>query len=335
MESSYFDDWILADGDSVEALDAKIQELIRSYNELLPPNPEQIVQYQPPPEQREMENATKCGDLAAVKNIFEKWRAEPKNKQESSNFFGTSLHLAVKGRHLAIAAYLIEHVTSNFRDSVRNPGFGTAMVNFEWAMYMESYEFMELFLHHGFDLNISWSEYYTTPLGHSFENEEMTRWLLDHGADPNAESRINNTPLSRAIQSAPMSIIKMLFDRGGPDCINHGELLLCVTYRKLPDRVEVLEYLFTKGAQRNIDKLLHQDRPGLFREENLIIGCNVPLHVASRTGDLDVVKFLVAHGADARKPDGKGQLPIQHARESHHDDVVQYLTPISVYQPKL
>ena len=53
-----------------------------------------------------------------------------------------------------------------------------------------------------------------------------------------------------------MSIIKLLFDRGGPDCLNHGELLLCATYRDLPDRIEVLEYLFTKGAQRDINNFI-------------------------------------------------------------------------------
>ena len=121
---------------------------------------------------------------------------------------------------------------------------------------MESNDFMELFLHHGFDINISWSEYYSTPLAYKFHNEEMTRWFLDHGANPNVESRINTTPLSRAIHSAPMSIIKLLFDRGGPDCVNYGEILLCATYRDLPDRIEVLEYLFTKGAQRDIKNFI-------------------------------------------------------------------------------
>ena len=294
-----------------------------------------IFNYEPPPEQQELKNATRCGDLAAVKSIIERWRAEPENKQRSPDLFSTSLYPAVEGGHLAIATYLIEHVISVRQDNFYAAGFGIAMSNFQIAMDMERYAFLELFLRYGFDINISWSEYYSTPLAYTFENEEMTRWFLDHGADPNAESRINNTPLSRAIHSASLSIIKMLFDRGGPDCINHGELLLCATYRNLPDRIEVLEYLFTKGARRDINKLHHQDRPDLFREHNLIIGCKAPLHEAADSGKLDVVKFLVANGADARKPDGKGRLPIEQARKAHHDDVVQYLAPISVHQPKL
>ena len=155
----------------------------------------QTIGYQPPPEKEELNNATKCADLAAVKSIFEKWRAEPKNELKSPDFFGTSLYPAVQGGHLAIAAYLIEHVTSVRQNNFYDANFGTAMKSFRTAMAMESYDFIELFLHHGSDINISWSESYLTPLAYTFHNEEMTRWFLDHGANPNAESRINK-PLS-------------------------------------------------------------------------------------------------------------------------------------------
>ena len=317
-------DWIHSDRSTNEGIEAELREAAQGFNPRTPsPSPAEPIYFQCPPEQEERENATTRGDIFAVKRIIQKWRAEPRNKQKSPGFLGTSLLPAIKGGHLAIAAYLIES------------GLSVPDHLFQAAMDMESYAFLELFLHHGFDINKSWSEYYSTPLAYSFENEEMTRWLLDHGADPNAESRLNNTPLSRAIHFAPMSIIELFFDRGGPDCMNHGELLHCGTYRNLPDRIEVLELLFTKGAQRDINKLLHEDRPGLFNEENFVIGCEAPLHVAARTGKLDVVKFLVAHGADTRKPDGKGRLPIDRARKADQNDVVQYLAPISVHQPRL
>ncbi|KAL8787408.1 MAG: hypothetical protein Q9195_007783 [Heterodermia aff. obscurata] len=331
MASFDFDTFYLSNGITREPLDAEVQESTPSSNE--PLSGESVREYfrRVQPEQEELEIATRRGDIAAVKSIIEKWRAEPENKQKSTGFFGSSLCPAIRGGHLAIAAYLLETVASVNR------------VHFQTAMNLNSYAFLELFLHHGFDINEPWCEYYSAPLTHTFENEgmhtrenvEMTRWLLDHGADPNAESRTKNTPLSRAVHYAPMSTIQLLFDHGGPDCMNHGDLLHCATYRELPDRIEVLEYLFTKGAQRDINKILYEDHPGLFADENLIFGCDAPLHVAARTGKLDVVKFLIAHGADARKSDGKGRLAIDRARKEHHDDVVQYLAPISVHPPKL
>ena len=322
------DDWILSGDLTKEALDSKLEKLIETFDEPMPLGHAPIIDYQnyqPPPEQEKLEDATTRGDIAAVKSVIQKWRAESENGQKSPGFFGTSMTPAIKGGHLTIAAYLVENVTT----ALQLP------LNFQSAMDTESYEFMELFLHHGFDINKSWSEHYSTPLAHTFENEEMTRKFLDHGADPNAESRINNTPLSRAVQFAPMSIIKFLFDRGGPGCMNNGELFHCVTYRDLSDRIEVLEYLFTQGAQRDINKLIRQDRPNLFSKENLILGCDAPLHVATRTGKMDVVEFLIAHDADAQKPSGKGRLPIDVAGKADQDGVAQYLAPISVHQPRL
>ena len=312
-----------SEGIAKDALDPHLDEQLRGPLEPRPPLPVPEFQYREPPEKKEVEIATRNGDFAAVKSIIEKWRSEPENRQKSLEIFGSALSPAIEGLHIAIIVYLIENVTS------------LDDFDFRKAMDMESYVLMELMIDHGFDINQPWCDYYSSALAYSFKHEGMTLWLLDHGADPNAESWKNNTPLSRAVQYAPMSIIKLLFDRGGPECLDHGELLICATCRNLPNRIEVLEYLFTKGAQRDINKLEHEGRPYLFALENLIIGCDAPLHVAARTGKLDVVKFLVAHGADTRKPDGKGRLPIDRARKEHHDDVVQYLAPISVHQPKL
>lgn len=192
-------------------------------------------------------------------------------------------------------------------------------------MNKKSYSLLELSLKQGFDLNIPWSDHLSTPLAYILDNERMARWFLDHGADPNAESRIDRTPLSRAVIIGSFDMIKLLFERGGPESITHGQLLHYATSRNLPDQIHVIEYLFTKGATRDINKLQHQDRLSLFEEENLIIGCKTPLHLAAGKGKLEVVKLLVAHGADPVMKDGKGRLAIEEAQESHHTDVVDYL----------
>ena len=180
---------------------------------------------------------------------MQKWLANPENRGRKPDF--CKLVPSIEENHLAVASYLLENFTS------------VDQWHFETAMRMESYPFMELFLHHGYDINLPLSEYYTTPLAYSFEkfhNEEMTRSLLDHGANPNAETEYNNTPLSRAIHIGSMSVIKLLFERGGPESMNHGDLLIFASCRILPNRIEVLEYLLTTyDAQRNINKLRHQD----------------------------------------------------------------------------
>ena len=125
-------------------------------------------------------------------------------------------------------------------------------------------------------------------------------------------------------------MIKLLFKRGGPDSVKHGELLIHAVGRDKPDALEVVKYLFSKGALNDINKVLHQDRPDLFEKENLIVGCTTPLRVAARRGNLGMVRLLVAHGADPMVPDGKRRLDIGGARDETCKDVVDYLATSSV-----
>ena len=102
---------------------------------------------------REAETCDCAWDITAIKGIIQEWRIESKNKQERPNF-DTSMTPTIKGGHLFIAAYLVESVTI----ALQFPW------NFQIAMNKKSYDFIKLFLHHGFDINRSWSEYYSTPL---------------------------------------------------------------------------------------------------------------------------------------------------------------------------
>lgn len=272
---------------------------------------------------QQLEAATTAGDVNLVKQILQSFDEEPRTEQYGKDIFTTALYHAIDGEQIAIASYLVQS------------GVPFDSWHFRRVMKNESYPLMKVFLNHSFDLNKPWSDYHSTPLGHVLGNEKLAVWLLNHGADPNAESRTNNTPLSRAVASASFDMIKLLFERGGPDSIRHGELLIHAVGRDRPDALEVVESLFTKGALNDINKVLHRDRPDLFEEENLIIGCTTPLRVAARRGNLAMVKLLVAHGADPMVSDGKGRLAIDGAREEAHEDVFEYLATSSARSPKL
>lgn len=130
----------------------------------------------------------------------------------------------------------------------------------------------------------------------------MTLWFLDHDADPNAGIRMGITPLSKALFRVPLHIIRLLFDRGGPHSVNCGYSLHHAIHRETPGRLQVLDYLLTRGASSNINQLIYHDRQSLSEEENLILGCGTPLHEASRNEKLDVVKlfvFIEAGGCNA------------------------------------
>ena len=80
-------------------------------------------------------------------------------------------------------------------------------------------------------------------------DEDLTKWFVTHGADPNAQWGLNETPLSIAVGNAPFKAIKLLFDRSATT--EHGQLLHHAVYRWLNDRLEVLSYLLEKGALVN------------------------------------------------------------------------------------
>ena len=271
----------------------------------------------PPREVLQLETASAAGDLATVKAILQQWHEKPKDEQINPDLFASSFKFAIEEKHISVASYMLK--------------WGVSMngAHFKLAVEQKSYPFLELFISYGFDINSPRSSTEPGPLVDTFGDERMTRWFLDHGADPNAETRMDVTPISRALVYASIDIIKVLFNHGGPHSINHGQLLHHAVHREMPDRLQVLEYLFIKGALGNINQLKYQDRLDLFEEENLIVGCGTPLHEAARTGKQDIVKFLVAYGADPLIRDGKGLLAIDCALQAGQDVVAEYLASLS------
>lgn len=271
----------------------------------------------PPSEVLQLETASAAGDMTTVKAIFQQWHKKPKDKQINLDLFASSFKVAIEEGHISVASYLLES------------GVFMNEAHFKLAMKQKAYPFLELFISYGFDINAPRSSTEPALLADTFDDETMTRWFLDHDADPNAETRMGVTPISKAVIHASMDIIEMLFIHGGPQSIDHGQLLHHAMYSETSDRLRVLEYLFTKGALRNINQHKYHDRPDLFEEENLIFGCGTPLHEAARLGKQDVVAFLVAHGADPLIRDGKGLLAIDRALQAGQGEVVEYLSSLS------
>lgn len=271
----------------------------------------------PPPEVLQLETAGAAGDMPTVKAILQQWHETPKDKQINLDLFASSFEFAMKGGHISVASYMLER------------GVSMNEAHFKLAMRQKSYSFLELFISYGFDINSPRSSTDPGPLADTFDDETMTRWFLDHGADPNAETRMGVTPISRALIHASSDIIEMLFNHGGPQSVDHGQLLHHALHRETSDRLQVLEYLFTKGALRVINQLKYRDRLDLFQEEHLTIGCGTPLHEAARLGKEDVVEFLVARGADPLIRDGRGLLAIDCALQAGRGEVVEYLTSLS------
>lgn len=145
---------------------------------------------------------------------------------------------------------------------------------------------------------------------------EMTAWLLDHGSDPNQLCFIDLTPLSLAVESAPISVISLMFSHGGD--VKKGQLLYEAVERQ-SDTIDVLKFLIEKGA--SLDSTVSEDLPSwtLFH----FMGLGTALHKAAELGKVDVVRYLISEGANQSAMDANGRTAVDCAKMLNQWQVIE------------
>lgn len=159
----------------------------------------------------------------------------------------------------------------------------------------------------------------------ALDDEHLTRWLLSHGANPNAGCALDLTPLSIAVEHATFDVINLLFENGGS--IRYGQLLHYAVRRDAADRLEVLSFILKKAPP--INNVMYQDRLDCYYSQ-MAFGIGTPLHEAAEMGKLDVVRMLLGHGADPLIRDARGLLAVERAKAAGHLEVAEYLNSSSV-----
>lgn len=167
---------------------------------------------------------------------------------------------------------------------------------------------------------------------------DLIESLLDHGADPNAaltavqfqrahtdgdrSVAAGATPFLRAAKAADLPVMKMLLAhhanpnahlKNGNDALmlaaglgyRDGNMAVPTRDRGTPqEAMEAIQLCLDNGADINA--------PG----EN----GNTALHYAvTGRGDLDIIRYLVAHGASIQAKNDKGQTPMDAGRASRRD----------------
>jgi len=146
----------------------------------------------------------------------------------------------------------------------------------------------------------------------------MTAWLLDHKADPNRQCLIDFTPLSLAVESAPLSVIRLILSRGGD--IRKGQLLHHAIERQ-SETIEVLKLLIEEGAP--VNATMYEDYPSLALF--FFMGIGTPLHKACELDKADVIRYLISQGADQSIKDSNGRTPLECAQISNRWEVIEAL----------
>ncbi|KAJ9490528.1 hypothetical protein VN97_g2710 [Penicillium thymicola] len=139
-------------------------------------------------------------------------------------------------------------------------------------------------------------------LGYAIADEEMAAWLLDHGADPNRQCVIGLTPLSFAVERAPISVIQLMLSRGGD--ARKGQLLHHAIEGH-SDNIATLWLLIGNGA--DINSTMYEDHyPS--RALFCFMALGTALHKAAELGKVDVVRYLVNEGANLSIKDANGSV---------------------------
>jgi ankyrin repeat protein len=162
-------------------------------------------------------------------------------------------------------------------------------------------------------------------------NRPLCEWFLSHGADPNVQCTYGWTPLTTAVEIASRDIIDLLFEHGGS--IEHGQLIHAATRRKLPDCMEVIQMMLDKGC--DINTIQYHNHELSYGHWNLFMALGTPLHSAAEAGRIDVVKFLLDHGANPMLRDTWGALAIDRAKGKNHTEVVDLLESLSHSRPEV
>ena len=147
---------------------------------------------------------------------------------------------------------------------------------------------------------------------------EMTTWLLDHEANPNARCEVDCTPLSYAVRNANLSVIELMLDRGGD--VQKGQLLQYSVSRD-EDLEDVMTLLVNRGAPLNAT--MYQDDPTLIRFAPMSLG--TALHIAAEQGKSNAIRHLIHLGVDPGVKDSNGDTALEWARKWNETQMVQLL----------
>ena len=240
-------------------------------------------------------------DLDTVKRLL---RAGA-NPNVANTYGVTPLALAAENGSAAVAETLV--IAGANPNAARTTGETPLMT----AAWTGSLPVVELLLARGADVNAAESSYGQTPLmwALSERHPDVVRVLVERGADLRARSKGGFTPLLFAAREGDLDSARLLLQKGASanESVAQGpSALLMATVR---GHVDVALFLLEKGADPNADgtgfTALHW-AAGRFESEvtgkNGIVAPS-PDHEWStlagiRTGKLDLVKALLAHGAD-------------------------------------
>lgn len=155
---------------------------------------------------------------------------------------------------------------------------------------------------------------------HVLGDENLVKWFLARGADPNSAPPSWPSPLEKAAWCASLPIIQLLVHHGGR--IHPSNVFPSAGRSSRPERLEVMAYFLDLGAA--IDDVDYAHDIKIFKM-HWMRGFGTALHHAARRGDEEMIIFLLEKGAKQDIKNSKGKTALNLAEEEGHDVVASIL----------
>lgn len=138
----------------------------------------------------------------------------------------------------------------------------------------------------------------TTPLHWAIYkiDVDLTRALLDHGAEPDVMNNYGSSPLAEAVKVADPRLVEMLLDAGSDVEVPNQEGQTALMLAARAGALDVAEFLVSHGADVNARE--H------WRGQSALMW-------AVDTGSVEMTRFLIDHGADVSTPALSTDWPTQ------------------------
>lgn len=236
---------------------------------------------------------------------------------------------------------------------------GTPALHF--AVRVDDHELTTLLLNAGADVN-AMNRYGQTPLHIAVQEHhvDMARRLLEQGANMETVDASGEPPLLIATRLRDSAMVELLLTEGArvdARDARYGQTALMLAVRE--GNVALVQRLLTAGADVNAQSLAGEEHRRVLPSEvpvgtsqgvginrsglpdrgmrYPITGMKTPLLFATREGNFELVKLLIAQGADIETADANGITPlinailnysivsVKRAPQSDHFKIAQYL----------
>lgn len=154
----------------------------------------------------------------------------------------------------------------------------------------------------------------------------LTRWLLDHEADPNCISSDGHTPLDFCVTyetADTPAIIDLLLEHGAILSKSNALHNALITLDLDEYCIKIMALLLDKGF--DVNRLSFIDQPELSqRTQSTALHWAVKKHCArrQRKNMLTRVAWLLDHGADVGVQDSNGKTPVQYATREDMTEIL-------------